>query len=81
MFVRAHDVHPSGAHCPRPAECCAELPIKVHANDCSLPQVIFSLLRPGLFYLGSLPAGDQAEFTHTYDPRSSQVTKGAVLRC
>ena len=38
-----------------------------------LPQAIFSLSMPGLFYLGDPPAVDQAEFTHSYEPRSSQV--------
>lgn len=36
-------------------------------------QVIYSLLMPGLFYMEGHPASDQAEFTHTYDPRSPQV--------
>ncbi|CAM9483080.1 unnamed protein product [Ectocarpus sp. 4 AP-2014] len=36
-------------------------------------KVIYSLLMPGLFYMEDPPASDQAEFTHTYDPRSPQL--------
>eukprot|EP00903_Cladosiphon_okamuranus_P014233 g13222.t1 len=38
-----------------------------------LYKVIFSLSMPGLFYLGDPPAADQAEFTHSYEPCSSQT--------
>eukprot|EP00752_Nemacystus_decipiens_P005082 g4612.t2 len=38
-----------------------------------LYKAIFSLSMPGLFYLADPPAVDQADFTHTYDPRSSQL--------